>query len=89
MTPQQLSMVLGNYLLIKVLVCKVLQNPTALVQGEMSSAIRQNAKVKVNFKLLGSMIYYTVMEYMEQMLKSSGFSHDLIHKSGLGNVIYE
>ena len=66
-TDKQIQMVIGIYILIKVLVVKILSNPTGLGLIPEGGGGNQTL-MKTNFKVLASLTYYVVMEFMEQLL---------------------
>ena len=89
---KQMEMIIGNYILIKILVCKVLANPQSLGFIPSQYLNIDNAytqKLKINFKVLTSLLFYTVIEYMELLLKAKGYADDLIFQSGLKDILYK
>ncbi|TNV83734.1 hypothetical protein FGO68_gene7231 [Halteria grandinella] len=85
---KQVQMVMGNYILIKVLVCQIMANPEklGLIPDSQKEGLQRN-NITANFRVLASMLYYTVMEFMEQLLKSNGYMQDLYESSGLASII--
>lgn len=59
-------MMIGSYILFRVLVCDLLLNPSGLglIPIEQTKDDK-SSNIKINFKILASMSYYTIMEYME------------------------
>jgi hypothetical protein len=43
---------------------------------------------KFNIKVLTSLFYYVVVEYMETLLNSKGYSEDLIWTCGLRSILF-
>jgi hypothetical protein len=61
-------MIIGNFILIKVLICQILANPISLglIPEEQQNEFRDpNSRLKYNFRIISSLVYYTVMEFME------------------------
>ena len=97
-TDKQIQMMIGNYVLIKVLVSLVLGNPSSLgvlpddqqqAKGTQATATGSSNTTLINFRVLASMTYYIVMEFMEQLFGSKGYMEDLYSTSGLSSIIYK
>ena len=88
--PQKIMMI-GGFILIKVLICRLIatQNIAALAQQlSASTQIAQGNGPKFNIKVLTSLFYYIVVEYMETLLNSKGYSEDLIWTCGLRSILF-
>ena len=88
--PQKMLMI-GGFILIKVLVCRIIatQNIQALSQ-QLSSQTNPSSGngPKFNLKILSRIFYYIVVEYMETLLNTKGYSEDLIWTCGLKSILY-
>ena len=54
--------------MIKVLICQILANPISLglIPEEQQMEFKDpNSRLKYNFRIMSSLVYYTVMEFME------------------------
>lgn len=60
--------------MIKVLVLSVLSKPASLgliPESQLRSGFNQaESQVKINFKVIASLVYYAVMEFLEQLLNT-------------------
>ena len=92
---------IGGFILIKVLVCRIMAQ-TNITQVLLKMGINQmvnstpnngrDPKVnapRFNMKILSSLFYYIVVEYMESLLASKGYSEDLLWTCGLRNILYK
>lgn len=88
----QRSMMIGGLILIKVLICRVftLANFPNLVNAfnlPPYTAGRYNGP-RFNLKVISSLFYYLVVEYLEMLVQIKGYSEDLIWTCGLRNILY-
>ncbi|TNV83796.1 hypothetical protein FGO68_gene12426 [Halteria grandinella] len=86
----QRCMMMGGLVLIKVLICRVFSqsNFANLIQAyqlQPFTATRYNGP-RFNLKLISSLFYYLVVEYLETLLQTKGYSEDLIWTCGLRNI---
>lgn len=86
------SMMIGGLILIKVLVCRIMatSNTSQLIQQLTNSLMPPQSQQgpKFNLKVLASLLYYIIVEYMETLLAVKGYSEDLIWTCGLRSILY-
>ncbi|CDW85690.1 UNKNOWN [Stylonychia lemnae] len=101
----QVKALIGVFILAKILVAKVLSSPSASgLQSQIQISLQNYAfnqrssefmeqreqLMAVNFKIISSLIYFTVMEYIEQLHPSAkGYSLELVHSCGFKQIIYK
>lgn len=73
-TVEQTKMVIGIYLILKVLILKILLKPKE--SGMVPHAFNY-LYLSINFKILGSVLYYVFMEFIEQMIPGYGNTDDM------------
>lgn len=60
------KMVFGLFMLVKILVGKILLNPSKA--GIQSHGLVINENMNRNFKLIAAMIYYSTLDYMDDII---------------------
>eukprot|EP00347_Sterkiella_histriomuscorum_P024439 403331114 len=104
-TEIQVQIILGVFLLVKILVGKVLSSPNAcglkptMANTLLSYAFNKASGIQkensrqlqtLNFRIIASLVYFTVMEYIEQLDPiAQGYSLDLVHNAGFKQIIYK
>lgn len=88
----QRCMMLGGFVLIKVLICRVFSqsnfaNLLLTYSLPPFTAARYNGP-RFNLKLISSLFYYLVVEYLETLIQTKGYSEDLMWTCGLRNILY-
>jgi hypothetical protein len=90
----QRSMMIGGFILIKVLICRVFapSNFQNLLEALQLPPLVPGSQTyngpRFNLKLVSSLFYYQVVEYMETLLQTKGYSEDLIWTCGLRKLLY-
>lgn len=87
---------IGGFLLIKVLTCRVLAAGNLPYLTQSLSLLQtappsQNPRVsapRFNLKIVASLFFYLTAEYLENLLHIKGYADDLIQSCGLKNILY-
>lgn len=78
-------MIVSIYLILKVLIFKILLNP--MESGMVPPNIKHNHLLG-NFKILGSVLFFVFMEYIEQMIPGMSTSDDMFLQNNLDRFFY-
>ncbi len=61
-------MIMACFVMIKVLVCSILSKPGSLgliPESQLRRDDNSDSQIRINFKVIGSLTYYAVMEFLE------------------------